>query len=360
MDHAQPLLDGGSSAAQCCPEDVLREILMYLFKGDVARCSLVCHSWLGACRGRLYTIVRFGTSTSDPLLSRTLYTSPHLLGLIRRFVLFPIYLHAEDTYKWMPSLAASSHVRSLVVSQTETNGPLRSILSSTPPFLSIKQVSLCYKTMERNGMSIQRVLEMFPNADSFALDLHPDIDDFSPPACGPHVIRRISVRSFAGPVNTVVRFLETYASSLTRLNIVGTVPPKEEIIVRTLLSMTHITSLAINVPGSPSPFLDHVVPQLPHLRDLHCRRPSYSSTLLQELPDHIHTLGLDECSNKESDVAAIEGMIWRSRARKTSLRELRFPIDQLGAENKQRIEAACADSGIHFSRCSLNYEFAIP
>jgi len=357
---AQPPLHDGSSAAQCCPEDVLWEILTYLFNGDVARCSLVCHSWLGACRGRLYTVVHFGTSTStsDSLLSRTLYTSPHLLGLIRRFVLFPMLPHDEDTYKWMPSLASSSRVRSLVVSQAYTVVPLLSILSSTPPFVSIKQVSLCCNTMQCNRMSIQRVLEMFPNADSFALDLHPSIDDFSPPAHGPHVIRHISVRSFTGPVNAVVRFLETYASSLTRLDIVGTVPPKEEILVRTLLSMTHLTSLAINVPGCPSPFLDHVVPQLPHLRDLRCRRPSYSSTLLQELPDYIHTLGLDGCIN--SDVAAIEEMIWRSRAHKTSLRDLRFPTDQLRAENKQRIEAACADSGVRFSRCGLNYEFAIP
>jgi len=352
--------DNGSSVAQWCPEDVLREVMSHLSRADVVRCSLVCRGWLDACRARLYSHVTFDTpTTSASLLSRTLCTCPHLLGLTRRISISPHRRHDEETYKWIPIAASFSHIHHFnILSQSHAVGPLRSILSSTPPFLSIKHVSLGNRTMARNGLSLQRVLELFPNADSFKLHLYPRMGDFSPPACGRRVIRYISITTFDVPANihAIVRFLETYAPSLTRLDIYApipppdidvTVPPREDILARALLSMTHLESLTLNV-ASQSPFLDHVVQQLPHLRKLHCVPGTYSSILLQELPGQIHSLRLGALRKGEYDVVAIEEMIWRSRARKTSLRSLLIEVTLLAQPEVQRIREACAASGIHF------------
>ena len=356
-----PLLDNGTSAAQRCPEDVLLELMNHLVKADVAKCSLVCRGWLDACRVRLYTMVAFLGTTSDPLLSRTLCTSPHLIGLIRRVVLFP-RLRYGGAYRWIPTLV-SSRAYSFELMQIQPIGALLSIFGSTPPFQSIKHVTLRGDTMRHNEMSIRQVLEMFPNADSFVLSLHPGFCHFSPPARGPHDIRRISVRAHCVPVNAFVHFLETYAPSLTRLDIEAPltqpdfdtmVPPeeKEKTLVHALLSMTHLVSLTIHIRDSPSPFLDHVVPQLPNLRELYCAHGSYSSTLLQELPGQIRTLRLYAYHETDFDVTAIEAMIWRSRMCKTSLRKLYVHTIGQPPKNMGGVEAACAASGVHFSDCS--------
>jgi len=54
-------------------------------------------------------------------------------------------------------------------------------------------------------------------------------------------------------------------------------PPEAEILARAILSITHLESLTIKVPGSRSPFLDHIVQQLPHLREPYCVQGCYSS-----------------------------------------------------------------------------------
>lgn len=358
-----PSPDNGFSAAQWCPEDVLREIMNYLSKGDVTSCSLVCRGWLNACRAQLYTIVRFGAGNATTsavvreasLLARTFSTSPHLLGFIRHLSIFPRHGHDNKVYQWIPILASFGRVRDLRIWhwQSETVAPLR-ILSSMPPFPSIEHISLCRATMEQNGLSIRRVLEIFPNADSVVLELHRRMSNFSPPLCGHRVIRRISILAFEVPVDVFFPFLGTHAPTLTRLDIgttftaqdVDAKAPPEELLACILLSMTHLVSLTIIIPSSQSPFLDYVVPQLPRLRELCCVHDSCSSTLLQELPGQIHTLRLLSCL-KEFEIAVIEEMIWRSRARQTSLRNL-F-MRQIGCDQDvERIKDACAASGICF------------
>jgi hypothetical protein len=82
-----------------------------------------------------------------------------------------------------------------------------------------------------NQMTIQRVLETFPNADSFALDVsHEAYDDFSPPERDRNPIRRIHINARFHRMKTFFSFVETYASSLALLHILDVgLPINEEL-----------------------------------------------------------------------------------------------------------------------------------
>jgi len=70
--------------------------------------------------------------------------------------------------------------------------------------------------MARNGLSIQRVLELFPNADGFLCSSYIPGCVISPP----HVVAAlyatyISIAAFNVPMNIIARFMDIYPS-LTR------------------------------------------------------------------------------------------------------------------------------------------------
>jgi len=331
--------------------------MAYLSQGDAAMCSLVCHGWLYACRERLYSKVYFPTiilpETSRSfarrqglLLGRTLRTSPHLQWFIRYLIVYPRRGHDEVTCTctctWIPNVLSLGRVRHFEAWPCENDESFQNIISSAPPLPSVKHVSLRGRIKEYRPMSMQRALEMFPNADSFVLDLRGMRELFPPPTQDHRIIRRISIIAYDIPAHLFV----PYTSSLTRLDIEA-VSTDEKLLAATIISMTHLVTLTINIPAK-STFLDHVVPQLPHLRVLYCAWGAYSSALLRELPGQIHTLWLQSCWVRGFDVAAINEMTQRSRAHKTSLREL--CLDFRGGDGAQihSVEASCTASGIHF------------
>ena len=76
------------------------------------------------------------------------------------------------------------------------------------------------------------------------------------------------------------------------------------------------------VPGSiciPGPVC---TPAAPFAQTILYMQGSYSSALLRELPDQMHTLRLGAKHIDGFDITAIEGMVQRSRAHKTSPRAL--------------------------------------
>ena len=108
---------------------------------------------------------------------------------------------------------------------------------------------------------------MFPDADSFLLELHPwmTCGDLSPLAHGQRVIHRISTREFHIPSCLIVSFLETFASTLTRLDL--HMARNEELLTRTtgILSMTQPVTLTIKI-RTDSAFLDHIATSAPFTR----------------------------------------------------------------------------------------------
>ena len=112
--------DNSCSTAQWCPDDVLREVMSYVWEGDAARCSLVCRGWLYACRARLYARVHFMARPrkAKRLLARTLHTSLHLQEFIRELSIGP---DDDDgsPYSWFPALPSLGNLHYLEVYPVE-------------------------------------------------------------------------------------------------------------------------------------------------------------------------------------------------------------------------------------------------
>ena len=259
---------------------------------------------------------RTATRHQGLLLGRTLCTSPHLQWFIRYLIVIPLGEHDDNTYTWIPNLLSLGRMRHFEVWQCANGESFRDIISSAPPLPSAEHVSIRGRIKKHSPISMQHVLETFPNADSFVLDLS-GMWEFSPRTQDHRIMRRLSIIADRVPAHLFV----PYTSSLTRIDIQVHVLTDEKLLAATILSMTHLVTMTISIPAE-STFLDHVVPQLPHLRVLYCARGSFSSTLLWELPGQIHTLWLQASPRRRFDVAAINAMIQHSRAYNGSLKEL--------------------------------------
>lgn len=210
------------------------------------------------------------------LLARTLHTSPHLQEFIRWLSIGP---DDDDgsLYSWFPTLASLGSLHYLEVYLVEG---FQEFFSSTPPLLSVKHIYLDVDFYRYP--TVQGILEKFPNADSFALDLDNQICDAPHPT---RAIRRISTRPSPADRSPP---MEAHAPTPTRLDIDTRASTDEESLAHTLLYMTHLVSLSVIIPSTPA-FLDRIVLQLPHLCELHCMQKSISSALLWRRPSRTHT-----------------------------------------------------------------------
>jgi hypothetical protein len=98
----------------------------------------------------------------------------------------------------------------------------------------------------------------------------------------------------------------------------------EKLLAATILSITHLVTLIIRIPDG-STFLDHVVPQLSCITFCVCYTAGGALTARRYYGNfHLKYVSSGSRAYRRGtfNVAAVEGMTQRSRAHKTSLREL--------------------------------------